>query len=534
MASIALGSSLSGAFSLTFQATPSSGNMDGVIGLALGQPADYAGLAAIVRFSSAGTIDARNGGTYSAASTVPYVAGDTYAFRLVVDVPAHAYSIYVTPPGGTEIALGSNWGFRTEQDAVSSLDTLNVLVGPTPAGASVTVSNMAIAPVAASNTTPTVASIANQTTSSGGQVGPISFTISGSSSALTVSASSSNQTLVPDSNIAISGSGASRSITVFAANGQSGSATITVSVSDGLNTSTSSFTVTFGGATSDGSGMLNLSSRVMFRQGSGSLIPGFVVSGTQNKRVLLRVVGPTLQADPFNMAGALPDPQMTLKRWNGAAFVDVANNSDWGSNANVAEIRQVTDQVSAFPLVEGSHDAVLLLDLAPGQYTIMADDATGADGLVIVEIYDADTGTSGSSLINMSNRGYVGTGGEVMISGFVVSQEGPKTLLIRAVGPGLAPAPYNVANTVTDPKMDIYRRNADGTDTLVLTHDNWSQEPDAAEIAAVATQVSAFPLPAGSKDAAAVVTMNPGVYTVVVSGVNGATGNALVEVYSVQ
>jgi hypothetical protein len=264
------------------------------------------------------------------------------------------------------------------------------------------------------------------------------------------------------------------------------------------------------------------------------LIPGFVISGTANKRVLLRVVGPTLGGVPFNLAGVLPNPRMTLRRWNGTAFVDVATNDDWGTNTNAAQIRQISNQLSAFALVEGGRDAVLLVDLAPGQYTILADDASNANGLVIVELYDADATGTGSKLVNMSNRGYVGVGGEVMINGFVISPEGAKTVLIRAVGPGIAAAPFNVSGTIADPVIDLYRRNPDGTDTLIVTNDDWSATPEAAQTALIAAQVSAFPLPADSLDAAFVATLEPGIYSAVVRGVDNNTGTALVEVYTVE
>lgn len=384
---------------------------------------------------------------------------------------------------------------------------------------------------------PAVSSVSNQTSGAGGQVGPLPFSIADDATAaasLVVTGSSSNPSLVPAANIVFGGSGAARTVSVFAANGQSGVATITLTVSDGVNTSTESFLVAFGAPLPANSRMLNLSSRVVYRPGGDNLIPGFVISGTANKRVLLRVVGPTLGQEPFNIPGVLPDPRMTLKRWDGAAFVDYASNDNWGTSANVNEIRQVTREVSAFDLVEGGHDAVLLENLPPGRYTIVADDASAASGLVIVEIYDAEAESEGSSLVNMSNRGHVGVGGEAMITGFVVANEGAKTLLIRAIGPGLAVAPYLVPNTIPDPIMEIYRRNPDGSDTLVLTQDNWSESPDAAETALIAEQAMAFALPAGSNDAAVVATMEPGIYTVVVHGVDNATGTALVEVYTIE
>jgi hypothetical protein len=120
-----------------------------------------------------------------------------------------------------------------------------------------------------------------------------------------------------------------------------------------------------------------------------------------------------------------------------------------------------------------------------------------------------------------------------MIPGFVVSNEAPKTLLVRVVGPTLAT--FGVAGTMGNPKLELYRLNpATGRNDLVATQDNWGSATDAAYTAQVAGQVGAFALPAGSLDAALVVTVAPGSYTVVGSSSDGiATGVVLVEIYVV-
>jgi hypothetical protein len=118
-----------------------------------------------------------------------------------------------------------------------------------------------------------------------------------------------------------------------------------------------------------------------------------------------------------------------------------------------------------------------------------------------------------------------------MIPGFVISDEGPKTVLIRAVGPTLADAPFNVQGTMADPKFELYRQE-NGTNTLVASQDNWGDDADVATTVSVSAEVFAFPLAAGSKDAALVRTLQPGAYTVVTqSAVADQTGVALVEVY---
>jgi hypothetical protein len=113
-----------GIFTAQFDATPGAANIDGVAGLADGGAAAYTDLAAIVRFNSSGNIDARNGGAYSALAPIPYVAATTYRVRMVVDVPGHTYSAFVTPSGGSEQALSLNYAFRSEQAAANTLSSL--------------------------------------------------------------------------------------------------------------------------------------------------------------------------------------------------------------------------------------------------------------------------------------------------------------------------------------------------------------------------------------------------------------------------
>ncbi len=114
--------SQTGTFTATFDATPSASSINSVIGLSHGAQTAYTGFATLARFNSLSDIDARNGGAYAAAATIPYAGAKTYHFRLVINVPAHTYSVFVTPPGGTELTVGSNFAFRTEQNTVTSLD----------------------------------------------------------------------------------------------------------------------------------------------------------------------------------------------------------------------------------------------------------------------------------------------------------------------------------------------------------------------------------------------------------------------------
>src|SRR5207244_13268901 len=118
--------SQTGAFEVPFDATPSTANMDGVVGFANGPAADYTNLAPIVRFNPTGTIDARNGGEYAAATAIPYTPGTTYHFRLHVNLASHTYDIYVTPAAAVEQLLGRNFDLRAQRAAPSGLQKLRL------------------------------------------------------------------------------------------------------------------------------------------------------------------------------------------------------------------------------------------------------------------------------------------------------------------------------------------------------------------------------------------------------------------------
>jgi hypothetical protein len=137
---LALTAAQTGTFTATFDATPSVSPENAVVGLSKGVATAYTGLSCIARFNPSGQIDAYNGTAYG-ASTIPYSANVSYHFRMVVNVIAHTYSVYVTPAGGTELTVGLNYAFRSTA-VVSSLDTWNLDVNATPSGCSLTANNL--------------------------------------------------------------------------------------------------------------------------------------------------------------------------------------------------------------------------------------------------------------------------------------------------------------------------------------------------------------------------------------------------------
>jgi hypothetical protein len=166
--------------------------------------------------------------------------------------------------------------------------------------------------------------------------------------------------------------------------------------------------------------------------------------------------------------------------------------------------------------------------LAPGSYTVVLSDAAGAagaGGTGLVEIYDADGTTD--RLVNLSSRAFVDAAANVGVVGVVVRGEKAARYLVRAVGPGLAG--FGVSGAVGDPVLSVLTT----LNQKLATNDDWGTATNAAEVAAVAGQIGAFLLATGSKDAALLVTLAPGAYTVLVSPATGVGGVALIEVFEV-
>lgn len=263
----------------------------------------------------------------------------------------------------------------------------------------------------------------------------------------------------------------------------------------------------------------NLSTRGVVRSGEAVMIGGFVVAGTGPRQVLLRGVGPAIGA--MGVQGSLPDPHIAL--FHGGSLL--AENDDWGAGADADALRTSAATAGAFALAEGSRDAAMLVTLEPGAYTVHVTGPAGADAVGMFEAYDLSTGGD-SRLVNLSTRLWLGQGDRVAIPGLVVGGETRRTFLMRAVGPGLSA--FGLTGTLSDPKLTVMARS-----TRVDDNDDWGAGGAAAALALAAREVGAFPLPAGSRDAALLITLDPGVYTVVTEGGGSAEGLVLVEVYEV-
>jgi hypothetical protein len=253
----------------------------------------------------------------------------------------------------------------------------------------------------------------------------------------------------------------------------------------------------------------NLSVRTNLGNGQ-TLIVGFVTSGAQN--ILIRAVGPSLNP-VFGVSNFYADPKFTV--FSQGTVID--QNDSWDANLAATFAR-----LGAFPLSSGSADAALLRSIS-GPNTAQVN-GTGS-GILLVEVYDADP-TGASRLMNVSARNQVGTGADILISGFVIAGTAPEKLLIRGIGPALHDV-FGISGVLADPILEIHQ-TINGQDTVIASNDNWDPS-----LTATFDAVGAFHFTPSSKDAALLVTLQPGVYTVQVSGANGGTGDGVVEVYEV-
>jgi hypothetical protein len=267
--------------------------------------------------------------------------------------------------------------------------------------------------------------------------------------------------------------------------------------------------------------LVNVSSRAPVGTGANILIPGFYINGPagSTKSVLIRASGPALTQ--FNVAGVLANPSLTLLDSTGKT---IATNVGWSTNSNASQIASVASQVGAFSFPSGSPDCALLLSLSPGAYTFQISGVSSGTGVALAELYEVNSSDS-YLMANISARIQAGTGANTLIAGFVIQGTQPAKLLIRGDGPTLGE--FNVSGALAQPVLTVF----DSNQKVVATNTVWGTNSNAAQIAAAATTVGAFALPANSADSALLLTLPPGAYTAQVTGANNTSGVALVEVY---
>jgi pectin methylesterase-like acyl-CoA thioesterase len=271
--------------------------------------------------------------------------------------------------------------------------------------------------------------------------------------------------------------------------------------------------------------LTGLSTRARATGGDGVVIVGFVVSGSADRRVLARAVGPLLAA--FGVGDVLPAPRLELFR--AGAMAGLAVNAGWTTAPDPVAVTAAIRETGLFALSAASADSAIVQTLPPGGYTAVLNDVGGRAGNGLVEIYDLAPTDGGARLANLSSRAFVGAGEATLIAGMTIrgSSGTTKPLLIRAIGPTLGR--FGLAGALTRAQLTLF----DARGAVIAANANWTASASALEIARVSELVGAFPLTTGSADSALLVDLAPGNYTAQVTGRDGEAGVALVEVYEV-
>jgi hypothetical protein len=250
--------------------------------------------------------------------------------------------------------------------------------------------------------------------------------------------------------------------------------------------------------------LLNISSRLRVQTGDNVLIGGFIITGSDPKRVILRAIGPSI-----NLPGSLLDP--TLELHSTAAGL-LESNDNWVDSPNKAEIE------SSGVAPSGQSESVIIRTVLPGAYTAVVRGKDNTTGTAVVEAYDGNNANN-SKLANLSTRGFIETGNNILIGGFITgNRNGNINVLVRAMGPSLSGV---LPNALADPVLELH----DGNGATMATNDNWQ---DSQKTAIEATGIP----PTNTQESAIVSSLAPGNYTAIVRGAGNTTGNAVVEVYN--
>ncbi len=265
---------------------------------------------------------------------------------------------------------------------------------------------------------------------------------------------------------------------------------------------------------STASTLLNVSTRMEVGLADHVAISGFIVDGTGTKKVLLRALGPSLSQ--AGLTGLLADPFLELHDQTGAV---IATNDNWETTqlgGIITADQQEAIRATTIPPTD-SAEAAIVADLNPGAYTAVVRGSANGTGLGLAEIYDLSQSTP-AAISNLSTRGFVQTGANVLIGGFIVGGSEASNIVVRALGPSLAQA--GVSDFLGDPVLDL--RDPNGA--LVASNDNWADTQQ--------TEIEGSGLaPTETQEAAIYKTLSPGSYTATVTGKNNSLGIGLVEVY---
>ena len=258
--------------------------------------------------------------------------------------------------------------------------------------------------------------------------------------------------------------------------------------------------------------LLNISTRMRVLTGNNVLIAGFIITGTDPKKVIIRGLGPSLTS--VGVPGALGDTTLELHQGSST----LATNDNWKTDDQTGQSQEATIRATTIP-PNNDLESALVATLNPGAYTAILAGKNQTTGIGVVEVYDLNQAAN-SKLANISTRGFVDTGDNAMIGGFIVGGTGggAAKVIVRGLGPSVP-----VSGTLQDPILELH----DGNGTTIATDDNWKdvQQDD--------IQASTIP-PNNDLESAIVRTLVPGNYTAVLRGVNNGTGIGLIEVYNLQ
>ena len=256
---------------------------------------------------------------------------------------------------------------------------------------------------------------------------------------------------------------------------------------------------------------VNLSTRGHVGTGDDVLIGGFIIAGDRPKTVVVTGAGPSLQS--AGLAGPVPNPRLTVVSQAPVPAV-IATNDNWQDGPDAARIADA-GLAPADP-----REPAVMLTLQPGAYTAILEDAGGATGQGLVGVFEVDHPEV--PLIDISTRGPVLGGDDVLIGGFVIQGDAPRTVVVTAIGPSLAAA--GIGDPLENPALTLVRSS---DHAIIASNVGWQNAANAAQI-----EQAGF-APADMRESAIMATLPPGAYTAVVSGANGGTGVAIVAVYEI-
>jgi plastocyanin len=260
--------------------------------------------------------------------------------------------------------------------------------------------------------------------------------------------------------------------------------------------------------------LLNISTRMDVQTGDNVLIGGFIVTGNVAKKVVLRAIGPSLAQ--FGIVGALADPVLELHQSIAGIDTVIASNDNWIDSPEKAAI-----EAAGFGPQDDLESAIIATLDPNAPYTAIVSGKNGTSGVGLVEAYDLDQAAD-AQLANISTRGFVETGNNVMIGGFILGNgTGTTNVVIRGLGPSLSAV--GVAGALTDPTLELHDANG----AIIQSNDNWKDNSAADQAELTADQLA----PTNDLESALIVTIPTGAFTAILAGQNGATGVGLVEAY---